>query len=123
MPESVFIAGQRVSFVDAGYSTSAGIEDVLSKTRQEDVNIFVADVVKSFVLWAVHWVGSDFQLVSYFAFHWEVWLRLKLATGLGVAWTRDGGILQGCPLSMVKLLGSIEGLTPQLNADNLERNS
>ena len=37
----------------------------------------------------------------YFSFHREVRLRFKLAAGLGVAWTRDGGIPQGCPLSMV----------------------
>ena len=28
-------------------------------------------------------------------------MRFKLATGLGEPWCRDGGIPQGCPLSMV----------------------
>ena len=28
-------------------------------------------------------------------------LRFKLSAGLGVPWTRDGGIPQGCPLSMM----------------------
>ena len=28
-------------------------------------------------------------------------LRFKLAAGLGEPWTRDGGIPQGCPLSMM----------------------
>ena len=37
----------------------------------------------------------------YFSFHKDVRLRFKLATGFGVAWRRDGGIHQGCPLSMV----------------------
>ena len=31
----------------------------------------------------------------------HVRLRFKLASGLGEPWTRDGGIPQGCPLSMM----------------------
>ena len=66
----------------------------------------------------------------YFSFHRDVRLRFKLATGLGVAWKRDGGIPQGCPLSMVFIialytpwcrhLGSLAGISPQLYADNLK---
>ena len=37
----------------------------------------------------------------YFAFHREVRLRFKLATGLGVSWTRDDGIPHGYSLSLV----------------------
>ena len=37
-------------------------------------------------------------------FHRDVRLRFKLASGLGVAWKRDGGIPQGCPLSMVFII-------------------
>ena len=37
----------------------------------------------------------------YFSFHSQVRLRFKLAAGLGEPWCRDGGIPQGCPLSMV----------------------
>ena len=40
----------------------------------------------------------------YFSFHRDVRLRFKLATGLGVAWKRDAGILQGCPLSMIFII-------------------
>ena len=39
----------------------------------------------------------------YFSFHSQVRLRFKLAAGLGDPWCRDGGIPQGCPLSMVLL--------------------
>ena len=38
---------------------------------------------------------------AYFEYHAHVWLRFKLATGLGEPWTRDGGIPQGFPLSMM----------------------
>ena len=37
----------------------------------------------------------------YFSFHRQVRLRFKLAAGLSEPWCRDGGIPQGCPLSMV----------------------
>ena len=66
----------------------------------------------------------------YFSYHASVRLRFKLASGLGEAWTRDGGIPQGCPLSMVfivafyvpwcRYLSSQHGVTPQLYADNLK---
>ena len=36
------------SSVDAWYSTTIDIEEVLSNTRQGDLHIFVADMVKSF---------------------------------------------------------------------------
>ena len=49
--------------------------------------------------------------------------------GLGVAWTRDGGIPQGCPLSVIFIialytpwcrhLGSCANVSLQLHADNL----
>ena len=37
-----------MSSVDAWYSTTIDIEEVLNNTRQGDFHIFVADVVKSF---------------------------------------------------------------------------
>ena len=40
----------------------------------------------------------------YFSSHCQVRLRFKLATGLGEPWCRDGGIPQGCPLSMVFII-------------------
>ena len=66
---------------------------------------------------------------AYFQYHAHVWLRFKLASGLGEPWTRDGGIPQGC-LSMMfivalylpwcKYLAAHEEVQPQLYADNLE---
>ena len=38
---------------------------------------------------------------AFFECHAHVRLRFKLASGLGEPWTRDGGIPQGCPLSMM----------------------
>ena len=109
VPDSVFSAGKGVSSVDAWHATSIDIEEVLSHTRHSDFHIFVADVVKSFdtvdrdiLDYALRRLGllAWFRGV-YFSFHREVRLRFKLAAGLGVAWTRDGSIPQGCPLSMV----------------------
>ena len=67
---------------------------------------------------------------AYFEFHSHVRLRFKLAAGLGQPWTRDGGIPQGCPLSMMlivalylpwcRYLGAQAGVQPQLYADNLK---
>ena len=109
---SVFSAGKGVSSADAWYATAIGIEEVLSQAGHSDFHIFVADVVKSFDT-----VDRDildctlgrlglpawFRKV-YFSFHRDVRLRFKLATGLGVAWKRDGGIPQGCPLVWSSLL-------------------
>ena len=57
-------------------------------------------------------------------------LRFKLASGLGKPWTRDLGIPQGGPLSMVfivalylpwcKFLAAHGGVQPQLYVDNLK---
>ena len=53
-----------------------------------------------------------------------------MAAGLGESWTRDGGIPQGCPLSMMfivalylpwcRYLDQLPGVSPQLYADNLK---
>ena len=66
----------------------------------------------------------------YFSFHSQVRLRFKLAAGLGEPWCRDGGIPQGCPLSMIFIvalyvpwcrhLDSLPDVKPQLYADNLK---
>ena len=63
-------------------------------------------------------------------YHAHVRLRFKLASGLGRSWTRDGGIPQGCPLSMMfivalylpwcRYLAAQVGVQPQLYADNLK---
>ena len=76
---------------------------------QGDVHLFVADVVKSFDTvdrGVLDLVTSSLGLLgwfrhAYFEFHSHVRLRFKLAAGLGQPWTRDGGIPQGCPLSMI----------------------
>ena len=84
--------------------------------------------------WTVLWVGWDcltgFCKVFFFSFHSQVRLRLKLAAGLGEPWSRDGGIPQGCPLSMVFIvalhvpwcrhLDAFPDVKPQLYADNLK---
>ena len=65
-----------------------------------------------------------------FEYHAHVRLRFKLASGLGEPWTRDVGIPQGCPLSMIcivalylpwsRYLAAQVGVQPQLYADNLK---
>ena len=135
---TVFSAGKGVSSVDAWYATSLDIEEVLSGAVDGHVHLFVADVIKSFdtvdrgiLDRALGRLGlPDWFRKVYFSFHANVRLRFKLATGLGEAWTRDGGIPQGCPLSMVSIvalhvpwcryLSSQHGVTPQLYADNLK---
>ena len=56
--------------------------------------------------------------------------ELRLAAGLGEPWTRDGGIPQCCPLSMMfivalylpwcRYLAAHSGVQPHLYADNLK---
>ena len=97
----------------------------------------VADVIKSFdtvdrsiLDCALGRLGlPDWFRGAYFSFHSQVRLRFRLATGLGEPWCRDGGIPQGCPLSMVFIvaryvpwcrhLESMPDVKPQLYADNL----
>ena len=111
LPLSVFSAGGGRGSVDAWYSTALDFEEVLSGLSESHVHVFVADVVESFDT-----VGRgilDFVLGRlglpvwfrrvYFSYHANVHLRFKLACGLGSPWTRDGGIPQGCPLSIVFL--------------------
>ena len=83
-------------------------------------------------LWVVLGLPDWFRRV-YFSFHSQVRLRFKLAAGLGEPWCRDGGIPQGCPLSMVFIvalyvpwcrhLESLPDVKPQLYADNLKCSS
>ena len=73
------------------------------------VHLFVADVIKSFdtvdrgVLDCAlgRLVLPEWFRRVYCSFHAKFRLRFKLAAGLRKAWTRDGGIPQGCLLSMV----------------------
>ena len=109
VPESVFSAGEGRSSVEAWYSTALDLEESLSGALDSDVHIFVADVIKSFDTvdrGILDYILSRLGLPgwfrhSYFEYHARVRLRFKLSCGLGEAWTRDGEIPQGCPLSMV----------------------
>ena len=138
VPDTVFSAGKGVSSVDAWYATSLDIEEVLSGAVDGHVHMFVADVIKYFdtvdrgiLDCALGRLGfPDWFRRVYFSYHADVRLRFKLAIGLGEAWTRDGGIPQGCPLSMgfivalyvpwCRYLSNQHGVTPQLYADNLK---
>ena len=124
--------GGRIS-VEAWYTTALDIEEVLSGVVDSGVHLFVADVIKSFV--TVDRSLLDKVLCSlgfpgwfrhaYFEYHSHVRLRFKLAAGLGEPWTRDGGIPQGCPLSMMfivalylpwcRYLGAQFGVEPQFS--------
>ena len=66
---------------------------------------------------------------AYFEYHAHVRLRFELPAGLGEPWTRDGGIPQGCPLSMMFIVAlclpwcrylAQEGLSLSCAADNLK---
>ena len=100
MPSSVVCAGGGRSSVEAWYSTSLKIEEVLSGFSDNDVHVFVADVVKSFdtvdreVLdFALGRLGLPIWFRSaFFDYHANVRLRFKLASGLGAPWKRDGSI-------------------------------
>ena len=121
-----------------GYTSALDIEEVLSGATDSHVHLFVADVIKSFdtvdrgildrVLSSLGLPGWFRH--AYFEYHAHVRLRFKLASGLGQSWTRDGGIPQGCPLSMMfivalylpwcRYLSAQVGIRPQLYADNLK---
>ena len=109
VPDSVFSAGGGRGSVEAWYTSAFDIEEVLSGSVDSHVHLFVADVIKSFdtvdrgVLDAVL---SSLGLPgwfrhAYFEYHAHVRLRFELSAGLGEPWIRDGGIPQGCPLSMM----------------------
>ena len=138
VPDSVFSAGGGRGSVEAWYTSALDIEEVLSGATDSQVHLFVADVVKSFdtvdrgildrVLSSLGLPGWFRH--AYFEHHAHVRLRFKLASGLGQSWTRDGGIPQGCPLSMMfivalylpwcRYLSAQVGVRPQLYADNLK---
>ena len=100
------------SSVEAWYTTALDIEEVLAGIVDSDVHLFVADVVKSFdtvdtciLVRVLSSLGLPAWFRhAYFEYHSHVRLRFKLAAGLGQPWTRDGGIPQGCPLSMMFLV-------------------
>ena len=75
------------------------IEEVLTGAADSDVDLFVADVIKSFdtldrgvldrVLSGLGWPAWFRH--AYLEYHAHVGLRFKLAAGMGQSWTRDGG--------------------------------
>ena len=134
MPKCVYSLGNGLSSDEAWFSTALDIEDVLSGTGGDQLHVMVADVIKSFdtvdrsiLDCALGRLGlPDWFRKVYFSFHSQVRLRFKLAAGLGEPWCRDGGVPQGCPLSMnftvalhVPWCRHLESL-PQLYADNLK---
>ena len=95
--------------LDAWYATALDTEDIVTGAHERQAHIFVADVIASFDTvdrGFLDGASGRFGLPSwfrrvYFSYHARVKLRFKLAAGLGEPWTWDGGIPQGCPLSMV----------------------
>ena len=133
VPDSVFSAGGGRGSVEAWFSSAFDIEEVLSGAVDSHVHLFVADVIKSFdtVDRGVLSLGlPGWFRHAYFEYHAHVRLRFKLSAGLGEPWIRDGGIPQGCPLSMMfivalylpwcRYLSAQVGVEPQLYADNLK---
>ena len=109
VPVSVFSAGGGRSSVEAWHTTAFDIEEVLSGIVESDVHLFVANVIKPFDTvdrGVFDWVLRSLGLPAwfrhaYFECHSHVRLGFKLAAGLGQPCTGDGGIPQGCPLSMM----------------------
>ena len=109
LPDSVVSAGGGRGSVEAWYTTALDIEEVLSGVVDSDILLFVGDVIMSFdtvdrsildrVLSSLG-LPAWFRHV-YFQYHAHVGLKFNLAACLGRSWTRDGGIPQGCPLSMM----------------------
>ena len=138
VPDSVFSAGGGRGSVEAWYTSALDIEEVLIGATDSDVHLFVADVIKSFDTvdrGILERVLSSLGLLGwfrngYFEYHAHVRLRFKLASGLGEPWSLDGGIPQGCPLSMMfivalhlpwcQYLAAHEEAQPQLYADDLK---
>ena len=134
----MFSLGNGPPSVEAWFSTALDIKEVLSGTDGDQLHVTVADVIKSsdtvdgsILDCALGRLGlPDWFRKAYFSFHSQVRLRFKVATGFGEPWCRDGGIPQGCPLSMVFIvalyvpwcrhLESVPDVKPQLYADNLK---
>ena len=138
VPDSVFSAGGGRGSVEAWFSSSLVIEEVLSGASDSHLHLFVADVIKSFdtvgrkilnrVLSSLGLPGWFRQ--AYFEYHARVLLRLKLASGLGEPGLVMVGSLRGVLLSMMfivalylpwcRYLAAHGWVQPQLYADNLK---
>ena len=132
LPKAVYSIGNGLSSVEAWFSTALDIEEVLAGTGGDPLHVMVADVIKSFATVHRSVLGCALGRLGlpgwfrkvFFSFQSQVRLRFKLAAGLGEPWSRDGGIPQGCPLSMVfivalnlpwcRYLGAQCGLSPTL---------
>ena len=108
VPKSVFSLVNGASSAEDWFSAASDTEEVLAQMGGVQLHVTVADVIKSFDTGHVYsglcsrsiGLPAWFRKV-YFAYHSQVRLRFKLASGLGEPWCRDGGIPQGCPLCMV----------------------
>ena len=135
VPDSVFSAGCGRGSVEAWYTSALDIEEVLAGATDSDVHLFVTDAIDTVDRGILDRVLSGLGLPGWFRhayseYHAHVRLRFKLASGIGEPWTRDGGIPQGCSLSMMfivavylpwcRYLAAHEGFQPQLYADNLK---
>ena len=136
MPKAVYSFGNGLSSVEAWFSTALETEEVLSGTGGDQLHVVVADVIESFDTvdrYILDCASGRLGLPDWFRrffFHSQVRLRFKFAAGLGEPWCRNGGIPQGCPLSMFCIvalyvpwcrhLDSLPDVKPQLYADNLK---
>ena len=108
LPTSVFSLGNGLSSVEAWFSTALDNEEVLSGTGGDQLHVMVADVTKSFdtvdrSIWdcALGRLGlPDWFRKVYFLFIVRFVSGSSLLLDL-VNRVWDGGIAQGCPLSMV----------------------
>ena len=137
--DSVFSAGGGRGSVEAWYTSSLDIEEVLAGDADSHVHLFVADVRKSFDTVDPEYFGSlSCVVLGFLAGFAMLILSTMLMSSCGLSWrlalvrpwTRDGGIPQGCPLSMMfivalylpwcRYLAAHGGVRPQLYADNLK---
>ena len=118
VPDYVFSAGCRRGSVEAWYTSSLDIEEVLSGAADSHVHLFVADVVKSFdtadrgildrVLSSLGLPGWFRH--AYFEYHAHVRLRFKLASGLGESLDSGWGYSSGLSLEYDVHCGSVSAL-------------
>ena len=125
--------------MDAWFTTALDIEECLAGGVDSDVHLFVADVVKSFDTvdrGILDRVLSSLGLPAWFSaclLSISCSCSASVQTGcwcLGEPWTREGGIPQRCPLSMMfivvlylpwcRYLGELPDVSTQLYADNLK---
>ena len=132
VPRSVCTAGGGRSSVEAWCSTALVIAESLSGALDSDVYIFVAVRLTGVFLtmFSAVWGFLLSFGMPYVQCHAHVRRRFKLSCGLWQSFTRNGGIPQGCPLSMdvivaqslpwCRHLESFRGVKPQLYADKLK---